>query len=426
MSLSSALSTAVSGLTAQSRALAAISENIANASTTAYKTKETDFQALVSGAMSSATSTSSVRANSFQALSVQGQIASSTVDTNMAIDGSGYFVVAAGPNGTAAQDTYSRNGSFAPDANGYLVNSEGYYLKGFPTDNNGTVTTANVNDLTSLQTINTASISGTAKATSTISMSAALPADAVVGDAFPASMELYDSLGVTHSIAQTWTKTGDNAWTLTLADPTLASDPTVTSGTVSPASIAVTFNPDGSLGTTNPDPISLSISGFTTGAADSTIALSLGTLGATDGLTQYASTSSTLKIENPTFDQNGANFGQLSGISIDKKGLVTATFDNGLSMPIFQIPIATFSNPNGLTQVSGTVYDENADAGQVHLNLPTDGGAGAVVASALEGSATDVATEFNKMIIAQQAYSAASQVVTTTKGMFDTLMQAVR
>lgn len=425
MSLSSALSTAVSGLTAQSLALSAISENIANSATTAYKTKEVDFQSLVSGAMSSAKSTSSVIAKTNQALSVGGVISSTSVSTNVAIDGSGFFVVADDPGDTGTELVYSRNGSFSTDADGYLVNSEGYYLQGFPTDSTGAILASNTSDLSNLQSINLASISGTAKATENVSMAANLPADATTGQTFSTSMEIIDSLGVSHTVGQTWTKTADNTWSLALANPTLTSDSTTTSGVISPSTVTVTFNTDGSLASTDPSPVALGITGFSTGAATSAITLNLGAAGGTDGLTQYASTSSTLSI-SPTFEQDGANYGELSGITIDESGLVTANFDNGVSLAIFQIPVATFSNPNGLTNISGTVYDENTNAGQVHINLPGEGSSGTLVASALEGSTTDTATEFNKMIIAQQAYSAASQVISTTKDMFDTLIQAVR
>jgi flagellar hook protein FlgE len=425
MSLSSALSTAVSGLTAQSLALAAISENIANSSTTAYKTKEVDFQSLVTGAMGSAKSTSSVLAKSSQALSVGGVISSTATSTNVAIDGSGFFVVSADPADTSSDLVYSRNGSFSTDADGYLVNGEGYYLQGLATDSDGNVLASNASDLSNLEAINFNSIGGTAKATANVSMAANLPADATTGQSFTTSMEVIDSLGVSHTVGQTWTKTGDNTWSLALANPTLTSDAATTSGVVSPSTVTVTFNTDGSLASTDPSPVAVGIAGFSTGAADSAITLDLGAAGGTDGLTQFASTSSTLSI-TPTFEQDGANYGELSGVTIDANGLVTANFDNGVSLAIYQIPVATFSNPNGLTHVSGTVYDENTNAGQVHVNLPGDGSSGTLVASALEGSTTDIASEFNKMIIAQQAYSAASQVITTTKGMFDTLIQAVR
>lgn len=425
MSLSAALSTAVSGLTAQSRALSAISENIANSSTTAYKTTDVYFQALVSGGRGSATSTSAVTAKSSQAMSVQGTVTSTSVATNVAIQDAGFFVVTSDPTAAASADMYTRNGSFETNADGYLINTEGFYLMGWPTNADGDVLASNTNDLTGLSAINLSSIGGTAKATTQIEMSANVPADAVVGASLTTSMQMIDSLGVSHTVGQTWSKTADNTWTLTLSDPVLTSDGTTQSGTISGGPYTVVFNTDGSLGSVTPA-LDFTVTGFSSGAADSAVTLDIGEVGGTDGVTQYASTSSTIGLEDVQTEQDGALYGELSGISIDSDGLVTANFDNGISLAIYQIPIATFSNPNGLTLVSGTTYDENSAAGQVHLNLPGEGGAGSLVASALEGSTTDIATEFNKMIIAQQAYSAASQVVSTAGDMFDSLIQAVR
>lgn len=425
MSLSAALSTAVSGLTAQSRALSAISENIANSSTTAYKTTDVYFQALVSGGKGSSTSTSAVTAKSSQAMSVQGTVTSTSVATNVAIQDAGFFVVTSEPGAAASEDMYTRNGSFETNADGYLINTEGFYLMGWPTDADGNVLASNTNDLTGLSAINLSSIGGTAKATTEIEMSANVPADAEVGAALTTSMQMIDSLGVSHTVGQTWTKTADNTWTLTLSNPVLTSDGTTQSGTISGGPYTVVFNTDGSLGSVTPA-LDFAVTGFSSGAANSTVSLDIGEVGGTDGVTQYASTSSTIGLEDVQTEQDGALYGELSGISIDSDGLVTANFDNGISLAIYQIPIATFSNPNGLTLVSGTTYDENSAAGQVHLNLPGEGGAGTLVASALEGSTTDIATEFNKMIIAQQAYSAASQVVSSAGDMFDSLIQAVR
>ncbi len=425
MSLSAALSTAVSGLTAQSRALSALSENIANSSTTAYKTTDVYFQALVSGGKGSSTSTSAVTAKSSQAMSVQGTVTSTSVATNVAIQDAGFFVVTNEPGAAASEDMYTRNGSFETNADGYLINTEGFYLMGWPTDADGNVLASNTNDLTGLSAINLSSIGGTAKATTEIEMSANVPADAAVGAALTTSMQMIDSLGVSHTVGQTWTKTADNTWSLTLSDPVLTSDGVTQSGTISGGPYTVVFNTDGSLGSVTPA-LDFSVTGFSSGAADSAVTLDIGEVGGTDGVTQYASTSSTIGLEDVQTEQDGALYGELSGISIDSDGLVTANFDNGISLAIYQIPIATFSNPNGLTLVSGTTYDENSAAGQVHLNLPGEGGAGSLVASALEGSTTDIATEFNKMIIAQQAYSAASQVVSSAGDMFDSLIQAVR
>jgi flagellar hook protein FlgE len=425
MSLSSALSSAVSGLNAQSVALSNISKNIANASTTAYKTSQTDFETMLTGSTGTDVA-GGVTAMTMQNLSQQGQIASTSTATNVAIQGDGFFVVGSSANSTASDFNYTRDGSFSKDSAGNLVNDAGDYLMGFATDSSGTVIVANTSDLSNLQPINLSKIGGTAKATSEINFTANLPANAAVGASFATSTTMIDSLGVSHTIGQTWTKTAANAWTLALADPVETSGGSTPSGTISPSSVAVTFDTNGVLASTNPSPVDLAITGLTTGAADSNITLNLGTVGKTDGVTQFASTTSTIGIENPTFTQDGALYGQLTGVTIDGKGLITASFDNGVKLPVYQIPIATFANPSGLTPVSGTTYGQNQAAGNVGLRMPGDGGAGDLVASALEGSTTDIASEFNRMIVAQQAYSAASQVITAVNKMFDTLISSMR
>ncbi|MDB5444959.1 MAG: flagellar hook protein FlgE, partial [Phenylobacterium sp.] len=129
MTLSSALSTAVSGITAQSTALATISKNIANASTTAYKSSNTDFQTMLTG-VSGAQTGGGVTAMAMTNLSQQGQIASTATPTNVAIDGSGFFVVASSATASASDFAYTRDGSFTTDSAGNLVNDAGYYLQG--------------------------------------------------------------------------------------------------------------------------------------------------------------------------------------------------------------------------------------------------------------------------------------------------------
>lgn len=165
---------------------------------------------------------------------------------------------------------------------------------------------------------------------------------------------------------------------------------------------------------------------MTTGANDLTYAIDFGTANGYDGLTQYSSDEDTPSIEISSIEQDGVRYGQFSGVEIDEDGIVTALFDNGVRKSIYQIPIATFSNPAGLTNVHGTVYDENENAGNYVLNKPGDGSAGTIAATSLELSATDTSEEFNKMIVAQQAYSSAAQVLTTVKEMFDTLISSVR
>lgn len=425
MSLSSALNASVSGLKAQSTALAAVSQNIANASTTAYKTTDVSFQSLITGGTSGSSKASgSVTTSVYQNMDAQGQITATSSGTNIAINGSGFFVVSDSLDNTPSAYNYSRNGDFSTDADGYLINSEGYYLLGQKTDENGNVLAVNNSDLNSLEPIDVTSISGSAKATSEVTLDLNLPADAEVGDAFTTSFEMFDALGVSHTVTQTWTKTAANEWELSLSDPAETSNLGTSSGTITPSTISITFDGDGNLASYSTN--SISVAGFSTGASDSAFTIDFGTVGGTDGLTQFSSNTDEPSIEISLIDSDGVRYGQLSSIEIDDAGLVTALFDNGLRQTIYQIPIATFSNPGGLTHINGTVYDENQNAGNYNLRLPGQGTAGTIVASALEMSMTDTSEEFNKMIVAQQAYSSSAQVISTVSDMFDTLISAVR
>ncbi|MBE2191391.1 MAG: flagellar hook protein FlgE [Alphaproteobacteria bacterium] len=434
MSLNGALNASVSGLRAQSAAVAAVSENIANASTTAYKTREISFKSLVTGNQTgTGFSSGGVIFNAYQDLKQQGQIQAYDSSTFIAINGNGFFVVTDEVTNQPSGYTYTRNGSFSTDAAGFLVNSEGYYLLGQRTDDTGAVVSGSSNDLNSLEPIDVNQISGTAQSTTTIRFDMNLPADAPIASTFSNSIELFDALGVSHTVSITWLKNAANDWTATFSDPVLTSTGAV-SGTMdtdtgtagAQTTIGVTFNGDGSVASFTPAIPAFDITGFTTGANNSSVSLDWGTVGQTNGLTQFSSNTTVPGLEIFLIDQDGVRFGQLSEINIDETGLVTAAFENGVRLPVYQIPIATFPNPGGLTHVEGTVYDENEAAGNYNLRLPGQGNAGNIIASALEQSTTDTSEEFNKMIVAQQAYSSAAQVVSTVDQMFQDLISAVR
>ncbi len=429
MSLNTALNAAVSGLIAQSNRISAISDNIANSTTTAYKTTDLSFESLVNDSGSDVAG--SVTTKAFSNVQKQGTIESTDVNTNLAINGDGFFVVTDNLNNRSSAYTYSRNGDFKTNSDGYLVNDEGNYLLAQPTDAQGNVTATNANDVNSLQPVNVNTVKGAAKATTSLAISANLPADAAVGAVFNTSTEIFDSLGISSTITETWTKTDTNTWSLDLSTPVLTSDGTTVSGTLtSPtSSINIAFNGDGSLASTDPSPITIGIdySGAgDTGASPSTINLNLGKAGGTDELTQDSSETSTPEVSVSSVTQDGLRFGALSSISISSTGLVTAKFDNGLSLPVYQVPVATFSDADALTHVNGSVYAYNSQAGTIQLNDPGVGTAGTISPSALEDSTTDTSTEMNKMIVAQQAYSAASKLITTVNSMYTTLLQAIQ
>jgi flagellar hook protein FlgE len=179
------------------------------------------------------------------------------------------------------------------------------------------------------------------------------------------------------------------------------------------------------LSSTSPSPVSLTLSNMTSGASDSTFTLNLGTAGETDGLTQYASSGTTNEISITSSTNNGSSAGSLSSVAVGDDGLVTAKYSNGESLIVAKVPVATFADEEGLSQLSGSTYSASSQAGTAVLSTAGTDGAGSITGSALEASKTDTATEFNKMIVAQQAYSAAAQVVTYVDKMYSTLIQSI-
>jgi flagellar hook protein FlgE len=421
MSLTGALSSAISALSAQSQSLSMISDNIANSSTTGYKTTSAMFDDLVT-ASSNTTSyasggvTVSGRANITQ----QGLLAATSNATDVAIQGSGFFVVTSATSGGTV--SYTRNGAFSTDNAGYLENN-GSYLEGWRTDSDGNV--VGNESASNLQAINTQVASTSGSATTKTTLAANLPSDAATGDTYTSSMTVYDSLGAANSMQVTWTKTATNTWSASFANPTSTSDTTTATGTAS-GTIAITFNSDGSLASTSPSPATVSVTGWTDGAADSTITMNLGTAGGTDGLTQYASGETTPTVNVTSISSDGLSYGKLSSISIGKNGVVDATYSNGQTIAIYKIAVATFADPTGLSAASDGLYSATVTSGNAALQASGENGAGTIYGSELESSTTDTSSQFSSMISAQQAYSAASQVISTVNKMYDTLISAMR
>jgi flagellar hook protein FlgE len=425
MSINGALNSAVSGLSAQATAMAVIADNLANSETYGYKAVSTSFSTLVTEQMSgNSYSSGGVRATPRQAVGGQGLIESSNSSTHLALDGNGMFACTDSVNGNVLY--FTRNGEFSINQDGYMVNGS-YYLQGWELDQNGKVAVSNANSASSLSPINLSAFNSSAAATDEVGIQANLPASATVGDTFTTAVEVYDSLGTAHTVSVTWTKTAANEWSAGFSDPTLATDNGTTTGTISGGPITITFDGDGLLDSYSPNPASIGITGWTTGASDSTIALDLGTSGKTDGLTQYApDADDDIQVSVRTISQNGLQYGTMNGVEILKNGTVVAHYDNGDEVAIYKIPVSTFTNYNGLTLNRDGFYEETYGSGNYTLNEAGTGSAGEVSGSSLEASTVDTADEFSKMIVSQQAYSAASQMISTCDDMYDDLMSAVR
>ncbi|QDL99148.1 flagellar hook protein FlgE [Rhodopseudomonas palustris] len=422
MSLTGALSSAISALNAQSQSLAMISDNIANSQTVGYKTTSASFSQLVTAASGASTySSGGVTVLARSNITTQGLLTTTTSSTDIGISGNGFFPVTTAVTGGTT--LYTRGGSFTLDNSGYLVNASGAYLLGWRTDADGNVVGGASAD--TMVPIDTSVAATSGSATTTTTVAANLPADAAVNDTFTTSMSLYDSLGTANSMQITWTKTAENSWTATFANPTLASNTATATGTVS-GSIAVSFNSDGSLASTNPSPATISVTGWTNGAADSVITMDLGTAGGTDGLTQYSSGATTPAVDLTSIESDGMAYGKLSSIAIGDDGTVSATYSNGKTTTIYKVPVATFAAADQLEAKDNGMYAATLASGTAVVQLSGTNGAGSIEGGVLEASTSDTNTEFSSMISAQQAYSAASQVISAVNEMYDTLISAIR
>jgi flagellar hook protein FlgE len=156
------------------------------------------------------------------------------------------------------------------------------------------------------------------------------------------------------------------------------------------------------------------------------ISVNLGTASTTDGLSQFDTGESSPLIAVKSTVQNGVQYGQLTGVSIDSTGDVIAAYDNGQKVPIWKIPIVTFPNENGLSQNSDDVYSQSTLSGNYTLNQAGTNGAGSVVGQSLEASTVNTTQEFSNMITAQQAYSSASQVIKADQQNFQSLIGVIQ
>jgi flagellar hook protein FlgE len=139
----------------------------------------------------------------------------------------------------------------------------------------------------------------------------------------------------------------------------------------------------------------------------------------TSGITQFADSNGTAQVNQ--LQQNGYAAGQLQSVAVSEKGNIVGTYSNGRTIDLAQITLAEFSGANFLKRLDGGAFETTAESGN-----PTYGGASTITGSSLEGSNTDIADEFTKLIVTQQAYSANTKVITTTNQMVQDLLNMLR
>lgn len=470
MSFFGSMTTAITGIRAQSSALGYISDNIANSQTTGFKRTDANFYDIVTASNSQVHQPGAVVARPGFTNTVQGSVDASQVATNMAINGEGFFVVsqrvATVDNNPVFQSVnyYTRRGDFSMDKNGYLVNGGGYYLQGVAIDpatnnpigdtpgvmqvNNGFLTATQTTNIG--YTANLPSVPQTARATelsnapgSELLMTAAEilaattfandptgtnPGDGVIqADDEPnfldrsvsgGAITAYDGQGNPVNVQIRWVKTnnanddsgagGGDTWSAFYKSNDSATGTSAKWTAVADTGVVqkYQFNSSGQL---NPSVDSTTISNLTVDGDN------LGDVTLTHGpgnMTQFADNNGTVTVNK--IDQDGYASGELVNVAVAANGRVTGTYTNGKTIDIFQVSLAKFNNPNGLQKMNGTAFAETQESGAAIY-----GATGDIIASSTEASNVDLADEFSKLIIAQQAYTAGTRIITTS----DTLIQ---
>jgi flagellar hook protein FlgE len=431
MSLFGAMNTAISGLTAQSSAFGNISDNVANSQTVGFKRVDTNFIDYLTTSSASQNAPGSVVARPDYVNNVQGAITQTDNPLGIAIAGQGFFAVSQQTGQVSnvpvfnPQQFYTRAGDFQMNKNGYLVNSAGQFLNGWPVDAKGLVNQSALAQIHVTQTVYNP------QATTNVTLSANLPATPAANTPITSDIDVYDSLGTMHTVNLAWTQvaaTGTDLAHWNVGISYAGANEAIQTGSANvffgtsgadPGTIGGVATPQGVVNGVSPAWTDENQQSYLTFAADfgtgaaTNIQLNLGTYGGSDGVTQYAGTQYSLR----GLTQDGVPPGSFSSITTQTNGNIVVNYDNGQSRVIAQVPLITFNDPNQLQRQDGQSFTATTESGTPLAEAAGTNGAGNLVTESIESSNVDIATEFTKLIVAQQAYSANTKMVTTADQM---------
>jgi len=396
MSLFNSMTTAISGMNAQSRALGHISDNVANSQTVGFKRTDTNFEDLLTQSSSRIHTPGAVSATPEATVSLQGSLEMVDNPLSIALSGNGLLSVAqpAGrnPDGSVAfenQQLFTRAGDFRKDSSGYLVNGSGYALQGWSADANGVVNQG------PLSPIHVDETPIAAQPTTKAALTANLPKTPASTDPIKTQFQIYNPAGDLKTVQLSWAAGGaPNTWTATAGD-----------GTTNLSSQTLTFDPV--TGAAAPGSALTFTGDFGQGSQTVTLDLS--------DVTQHAGTV----YEQSKITVDGETSGAFRAVAIRDSGDVVVSYDNGASRTIAKVPVVTFSNPDALQRMDGQAFGLSSEAGPMQVQSAGTKGAGTLSAGAVEHSNVDIAAEFTKLIVAQRAYTANTRIVTTTDQMLE-------
>ncbi|NTV69423.1 MAG: flagellar hook protein FlgE [Azonexaceae bacterium] len=407
----------LSGLNSSSKALDVAGNNIANASTVGFKSSATHFAdvygASLQGGGGSQIGIGSTLGAVMQQYT-QGNITSTNNPLDIAINGTGFFGLT--QNGSVS---YSRNGQFHLDKDGFIINDQNRKLLGVLADSTGSIPQQPPTDQLKVDFVTgTPNPTSDAAVTANLDSRQSAPAQSPFNPADPdtynssTAMTVYDSLGNPHTLSYYFLKDTSvdpvttlpkvNTWTLyTRLDGAAP--------TVAEAAGTVTFNSSGVL--------------TSSGSLAKTYNVATG---AVSPLTFNIDVSNMTQFGSPfavnDLTQNGFAPGNLAGVSVSKEGIVQARYDNGQTRDIGQVALFNFRNPNGLSSIGNNQWSETADSGQPTPGNPNTGIFGVLQASAVEESNVDLTAELVNLIVQQRNYQASAQSIKTQDQILQTLV----
>jgi flagellar hook protein FlgE len=411
--------TAISSLNLHQVYMDTIANNLANVNTPGFKTSKTSFEDQFSQTLASGAAPTElrgglnptqlglgVRLGAISRAFTQGALISTGRNLDLAVQGDGFFVY--GDPNVADGQLYSRDGALSMDTEGYLSGiAGGLRIKGWMAD----ITTGTINTGVAPTSIQIPLSATKARATDEAIVAGNLDASATIDDPltplvdeaeyYTATIGVYDSLGALQDVAITFERTSDNNWAYTIPRNPPLTDITGT----------LTFT-TGQLPTTI---IPVTLTGAN-GAGNFTVNLDI------SNLTQYSAASNASLVS-----QNGLAAGSVQNFMVDaNNGDIYAVYGNGLQDRFGRLALATFVNPEGLTQLGKNMYANSLSSGDANVGWPGNGGKGVLAVGYQEGSNVDLGREFTNMILAERGFQASSRVITTSDEMLQELVNIKR
>ncbi len=455
----------VSGLQNHQTRMDVIGNNISNVNTNGFKRGRVNFQDMISQQMSGAAKPTDelggvnpkevglgMTVASIDNIFTQGNLQSTGVSTDIAIQGNGFFLMKSGE-----ESFYTRNGSFGLDRDGTLVNpANGMRVQGWMAEDiNGQMivrTAATPEDL-----IIPTGAKDPAKETTNVNFACNLnkntpeildgaSADDVAKGTWGTEQKIYDSFGNEHLLSVSFRRVNGNPnqWEATVQiDPDDADYTQTRVGLNTTDGVGNTFlvsfdnygalqsvsdtagynsNPEGQIVIQTSFAVADSNADAEGNPYRQTLNINLGTIGSfKDTITQSASKSTT-----KAFYQDGYTMGYLDNFKIDSSGTITGVYTNGTNRTIGQIALATFANDRGLEKAGDNTYIESNNSGMARIGESGVGGKGTLMAGALEMSNVDLSEQMTDMIVTQRGFQSNAKTIQTADTLLETVLSLKR